>query len=73
MTRKQDGFPVISVGLFFLLVLRSFPDVVEIKFLFFRLKTEELTMKTLFAQGEHIFVVGEYIFAHAEYVFGIGE
>ena len=73
MTRKQDGFPVISVGLFFLLVLRSFPDVVEIKFLFFQLKTEELTMKTLFAQGEHIFVVGEYIFAHAEYVFGSGE
>ena len=34
---------------------------------------EELTMKTLFAQGEHIFVVGEYIFANAEYVFGSGE
>lgn len=44
---------------YFLLVLRAFPEVVEIKFLFFRLKTEELTMKTLFA--------------HAEYVFGIGE
>lgn len=57
----------------FLLVLRAFPEVVEIKFLFFRLKTEELTMKILFAQGEHIFVVGEYIFAHAEYVFGSGE
>ena len=73
MTRKQDGFPVISVGLFFLLVLRAFPEVVEIKFLFFRLKTEELTMKTLFAQGEHIFFVVEYVFAHAEYVFGSGE
>ena len=73
MTRKQDGFPVISVGLFFLLVLRVFPEVVEIKFLFLRLKTEELTMKTLFAQGEHIFVVVEYVFAHAEYVFGSGE
>lgn len=57
----------------FLLVLRAFPEVVEIKFLFFRLKTEELTMETLFAQGEHIFVVGEYIFADAEYVFGSGE
>ena len=57
----------------FLLVLRAFPEVVEIKFLFFRLKTEELTMKTLFAQGEHIFVVCEYIFAYAEYVFEIGE
>lgn len=73
MTRKQDGFPVISVGLFFLLVLRAFPEVVEIKFLFFWLKTEELTMETLFAQGELIFVDGEYIFAHAEYVFGSGE
>ena len=73
MTRKQDGFPVISVGLFFLLVLRAFPEVVEIKFLFFWLKTEELTMETLFAQGEHIIVDGEYIFAHAEYVFGSGE
>lgn len=57
----------------FLLVLRAFLEVVEIKFLFFRLKTEELTMKTLFAQGEHIFVVVEYVFAHAEYVFGSGE
>lgn len=57
----------------FLLVLRAFPEVVEIKFLFFRLKTEELTMKTLFARGEHIFVVVEYAFAHAEYVFGSGE
>lgn len=57
----------------FLLVLRAFPEVVEIKFLFLRLKTEELTMKTLFAQGEHIFVVCEYIFAYAEYVFEIGE
>lgn len=55
---------------YFLLVLRAFPEVVEIKFLFFRLKTEELTMKTLFARGEHIFVVVEYVFAHAEYVFG---
>lgn len=58
---------------YFLLVLRDFPEVVEIKFLFFRLKTEELTMKILFAQGEHIFVDGEYIFAHAEYVFESGE
>lgn len=58
---------------YFLLVLRVFPEVVEIKFLFFQLKTEELTMETLFAQGEHIFVDGEYIFAHAEYVFGSGE
>ena len=33
----------------------------------------ELTMKILFAQGEHIFVVVEYVFAHAEYVFGSGE
>lgn len=57
----------------FLLVLRAFPEVVEMKFLSFRLKTEELTMKTLFAQGEHIFVVVEYVFAHAEYVFGSGE
>lgn len=57
----------------FLLVLRAFPEVVEIKFLFSRLKTEELTMKTLFAKGEHIFVDGEYVFAHAEYVFGSGE
>lgn len=57
----------------FLLVLRVFPEVVEIKFLFLRLKTEELTMKTLFAQGEHIFFVVEYVFAHAEYVFGSGE
>ena len=57
----------------FLLVLRAFLEVVEIKFLFFRLKTEELTMKTLFARGEHIFVVVEYAFAHAEYVFGSGE
>lgn len=65
-------FQSFPLGYFFL-VLRAFPEVVEIKFLFFRLKTEELTMKTLFAQGEHIFVVGEYIFAHAEYVFGIGE
>lgn len=73
MTKKQDGFPVISVGLFFLLVLRVFSEVVEIKFLFFRLKIGELTMKTLFALGEHIFVDGEYIFAHAEYVFGSGE
>jgi len=56
-----------------LLVLRVFSEVVEIKFLFFRLKIGELTMKTLFAQGEHIFVDGEYIFAHAEYVFGSGE
>ncbi len=65
-------FQSFPLGYFFL-VLRAFPEVVEIKFLFFRLKTEELTMKTLFALGEHIFVVGEYIFAHAEYVFGSGE
>lgn len=65
-------FQSFPLGYFFL-VLRAFPEVVEIKFLFFRLKTEELTMKTLFAQGEHIFVDGEYIFAHAEYVFGSGE
>ena len=58
---------------YFLLVLRVFPEVVEIKFLFFWLKTEELTMETLFALGEHIFVVVEYVFAHAEYVFGSGE
>ena len=58
---------------YFLLVLRAFSEVVEIKFLFFRLKTEELTMKILFAQGEHIFFVVEYVFAHAEYVFGSGE
>lgn len=65
-------FQSFPLGYFFL-VLRAFPEVVEIKFLFFWLKTEELTMKTLFAQGEHIFVVVEYIFAHAEYVFGSGE
>lgn len=57
----------------FLLILKIFPEIVEIKFLFLRLKIGELTMKTLFAQGEHIFVVVEYIFAHAEYVFGSGE
>ena len=73
MTRKQEGFLCHFRWVIFLLVLRAFPEVVEIKFLFFWLKTEELTMETLFALGEHIFVDGEYIFAHAEYVFGSGE
>jgi len=56
-----------------LLVLRAFPEVVEIKFLFFRLKTEELTMKTLFAQGEHIFGMGDYIFSVGEHIISAGE
>ena len=65
-------FQSFPLGYFFACI-ESLSQVVEIKFLFLRLKTEELTMKTLFAQGEHIFVVCEYIFAHAEYVFGGGE
>ena len=65
-------FQSFPLGYFFACI-ESLSEVVEIKFLFFRLKTDELTMKILFAQGEHIFVAVEYAFAHAEYVFGSGE